>query len=603
MDSVTDAKLTQASGSSVAKDWLRALELTARIAAHPARTLAHVVDEVAHTRGNAPALLSHEARLDYRALAGRANRYARWALAQNVARGDVVALLMPNCPEYMAIWLGISRVGGVVALLNTNLTGRALAHCVSIVVPKHVIVAASLAPAFMSALPHLAGGATIWAHGAGAPAWPRIDAAVEKLPSEPPPVVGEHGPVTTDDLALLIYTSGTTGLPKAAKVDHGRVLMWSYWFAGLMNTQPSDRMYNCLPMYHSIGGVAAIGSVLVAGGSVFVREKFSAREFWDDVVRWDCTLFQYIGELCRYLVKAAPHPLERAHQLRLACGNGLRLDVWREFEARFRISRILEFYAATEGNVTLFNVEGKPGAIGRAPSFLAHRLPAILVKFDFAANAPLRDARGLCVPCAVNEVGEALGRIGDGRGDIGRRFRGYTNAAETEKKILRDVFEPGDAWFRTGDLMRRDEKGFFYFVDRIGDTFRWKGENVATSEVAAALCEFDGVADASVIGVEIPGCDGKAGMAVLVADGAIDLVALRRHLIERLPPYARPLFVTIRREIEVTGTFKHRKAAGSLSYDPTASADPIYFNDPGREAFVRLDVDLYRRIRSGEARL
>jgi fatty-acyl-CoA synthase len=599
MDSETEAKSASA-GTSVAKDWLRALELTGKIAAHPARTLAHIIDELAQRNGGAPALLSHDASLDYRALAGHANRYAHWALGENVAKGDVVALLMPNCPEYMAIWLGISRVGGVVALLNTHLTGPALAHCVNIVKPKHVIVAASLMDAFASAQAHLGGHAKIWAHGPGAAGWARIDEAVERLPTEVPSA-DEHEAVTIDDLALLIYTSGTTGLPKAAKVDHGRLLMWSYWFAGLMNTRPDDRMYNCLPMYHSIGGVAAIGSVLVAGGSVFVRDKFSARQFWDDVVRWDCTLFQYIGELCRYLVKAAPHPLERAHQLRLACGNGLRLDVWREFETRFRIPRILEFYASTEGNVTLFNVEGKPGAIGRAPSFLAHRLPAVLVKFDVGTGVPLRDARGLCVPCAVNETGEALGRMGNG--DIGRRFNGYTRAEDTEKKILRDVFEPGDAWFRTGDLMRRDEKGFFYFVDRIGDTFRWKGENVATSEVAEALCAFDGIVDASVTGIEIPGCDGKAGMAVLVADGKLDLVALHWHIVERLPSYARPLFVTIRGEIEVTGTFKHRKAAGGPSYDPAASPDPIYFNDPTREIFVRLDEALYRRIRSREVRL
>ena len=598
MDSEIEAKPASA-GTSVAKDWLRALEMTGKIAARPAHTLAHIIDELAQRNGGAPALLSHDASLDYRTLAGRANRYAHWALGENVAKGDVVALLMPNCPEYMAVWLGIGRVGGVVALININLTGPALAHCINIVKPKHVVVAASLTDAFASAQPHLAGHAKIWVHGAGAVGCARIDEAVERLPTELPSA-DEHAPVTIDDLALLIYTSGTTGLPKAAKVDHGRLLMWSYWFAGLMNTRPEDRMYNCLPMYHSIGGVAAIGSVLVAGGSVFLRDKFSARQFWDDVVRWDCTLFQYIGELCRYLVKAAPHPLERAHQLRLACGNGLRLDVWREFEARFRIPRILEFYASTEGNVTLFNVEGKPGAIGRAPSFLAHRLPVALVKFDDATDAPLRDARGLCLPCAVNEVGEALGRIGNA--DIGRRFKGYTSVQDTEKKILRDVFEPGDAWFRTGDLMRRDEKGFFYFVDRIGDTFRWKGENVATSEVAAALCAFDGVVDASVTGVEIPGCDGKAGMAVLVADGKLDLVALHRHIVERLPSYARPLFVTIRREIEVTGTFKHRKAAGP-SYDPAASPDPIYFSDPTREAFVRLDADLYRRIQSGAVRL
>jgi fatty-acyl-CoA synthase len=589
MVSATEAKPAPAGDSrTVAKDWLRALELTGRIAAHPARTLAHVVDDLAQTQGDAPALLSRDARLDYRALAGRANRYARWALDRNVAKGDVVCLLMPNCPEYLGVWLGISRVGGVVALLNTNLAGPALAHCIDIVKPKHVIVDARLSEDFASALPHLAG--------------PRIDEAAEQFSPEPL-ATGEQRPVTIDDLALLIYTSGTTGLPKAANIDHGRLLMWSYWFAGLMDTRPRDRMYNCLPMYHSIGGVAAIGAVLVSGGSAFVRDKFSAREFWDDVVRWDCTLFQYIGELCRYLVKAAPHPLERAHQLRLACGNGLRLDVWEDFATRFRIPRILEFYAATEGNVTLFNVEGKPGAIGRPPSFLAHRLPVALVKFDVAAGAPLRDARGLCVPCGVNETGEALGRIGNDGGDIGRRFKGYTSAADTEKKILRDVFAPGDAWFRTGDLMRRDDKGFFYFVDRIGDTFRWKGENVATSEVAAGLCAFDGVADAAVAGVDIPGCDGKAGMAVLVADGTLDLAALRRHLADRLPSYARPLFLTIRGEIEITGTFKHSRAAGAPSYDPSLRADPIYFNDSERDAFVRLDANLYRRIRSGDVRV
>src|SRR5262249_44852284 len=197
-----------------------------------------------------------------------------------------------------------------------------------------------------------------------------------------------------------------------------------------------------------------------------------------------------------------------------------------------------------------------------------------------ATGAPLRDGQGRCVKCAANETGEVLGRIGNGRGDIGRNFKGYTNAEDTEKKILRDVFEPGDAWFRTGDLMRRDEKGFYYFVDRIGASFRWKGENVATSEVAAALCEFDGVVDATVTGVEIPGCDGKAGMAVLVAQGNIDLAALRRHLIERLPPYARPLFVTIRGEIEITGTVKHRQAARGPSHAPPATPHPIHFNEP-----------------------
>jgi fatty-acyl-CoA synthase len=259
-----------------------------------------------------------------------------------------------------------------------------------------------------------------------------------------------------------------------------------------MDIGPDDRMYDCLPMYHSVGGVVATGALLVRGGSVVVREKFSVSQFWDDIADWNCTLFQYIGELCRYLVNAPAHPRERAHRLRLACGNGLRADTWEKFQSRFAIPKILEFYAATEGNVSLYNVEGKIGAIGRVPPFLSHRFPLTLVKFDVVSGEPTRDAQGRAIRCATDEVGEAIGRIGHGSADAGGEFEGYTGAADTERKILRDVFEAGDAWFRTGDLMRRDERGFYFFVDRVGDTFRWKGENVATSEVAAALMEFTG---------------------------------------------------------------------------------------------------------------
>src|SRR6185437_14929589 len=204
--------------------------------------------------------------------------------------------------------------------------------------------------------------------------------------------------------------------------------------------------------------------------------------FWRDIVRWDCTLFQYIGELCRYLLKAPPSEFENQHRLRLICGNGLRGDIWEAFQARFAIPRILEFYAATEGNFSLYNVEGKPGAIGRIPAMLAHRFPASIIRVDPDTGTPIRDENGLCIACARGETGEAVGRIGTAD-EGGGRFEGYTDAAQTEKKVLRDVQAKGDAWFRTGDLMRLDEQGYFHFVDRIGDTFRWKGENVATSEV------------------------------------------------------------------------------------------------------------------------
>jgi fatty-acyl-CoA synthase len=593
-----------ATGSgSAAKAWVRALELTGTIARRPNRLFPTVIEELAEKLGDAPALLSDRESLSYRGLAERSNQYARWALAQGLAKGDAVCLMMPNRPEYMAIWLGISKIGAVAALLNTNLTGPSLAHCINIAKPKHVIVAAELADSVTAALPDITPEARIWVHGASDSGWPGIDQEIEQQSSEKLDE-RERRQVTIADRALYIYTSGTTGLPKAANVSHARVMQWSHWFAGMMDARQTDRMYDCLPMYHSVGGVLAPGAILAAGGSVVVCEKFSASQFWKDVVRWECTLFQYIGELCRYLLHTAPSAYDTRHQIRIACGNGLRPDVWDQFQERFQIPRILEFYAATEGGVSLFNVEGKRGAIGRLPSYLAHRFSLTLVQFDVDKDQPFRDAQGFCRRCAPNEAGEAIGRIQDDPANVGGRFEGYTSPEASEKRILRNVFEPGDAWVRTGDLMRKDEQGFFYFVDRIGDTFRWKGENVATSEVSEAICTFPGVQQANVYGVSIPGADGRAGMATLVAENDLDLAALREHLSSRLPHYARPLFLRIRKEIDVTGTFKYTKTdLVRQGYDPAVISDTLYFHWPERQAFVELDQALYDRIQAGEIRL
>jgi len=583
--------------------WLRALELTAPIPRTPRRILPTVIEELAERFADAPALLSEGESLTYRGLAARSNQYARWALDQGLGTGDAVGLFMPNRPEYMAIWLGITRVGVVVSLLNTNLMGAALAHAVALVAPRHVIVAAELFEPFTRALPDLAGAPKIWVHGDVPGNFARIDRDIDRHAGD---ALGaaEERPATIEDGALYIYTSGTTGLPKAARVSHARLMQWSHWFAGMMDTRPSDRMYNCLPMYHSVGGVLATGAVLVGGGSVVIRDKFSARQFWHDVSRWDCTLFQYIGELCRYLVHTEHAPHETEHGIRLACGNGLRPDVWNDFKTRFRIPRILEFYASTEGNVSMFNVEGRPGAIGRIPAFLAHRFPAALVRFDVARDEPVRNEAGFCVPCAPNEVGEAIGKVLETPSNAGQRFEGYTSEQDSERRIVRGVFEAGDAWFRTGDLMRRDTDGYFYFVDRIGDTFRWKGENVATSQVAEAVCAFAAVKEANVYGVAIPGTDGRAGMAALVTDAGLDLAAFRAHLVDRLPGYAHPVFLRLCSELDVTATFKHTKRDFvRQGYDPAASADVIYFNDPDRRAFVRLDAALYERIQAGQIRL
>ena len=288
----------------------------------------------------------------------------------------------------------------------------------------------------------------------------------------------------------------------------------------------------------------------------------------------------------------------------MACGNGLAPEVWDAFKDRFSIPQILEFYASTEGGVSLFNVQGKRGAIGHIPAYLAHRFAPSLVKFDVEKNHPVRNDQGFCIRCAPHEIGEAIGKVVDDPSNVGSRFEGYTNKQASDNKILRNVFQSGDAWVRTGDLMRKDEKGFFYFVDRIGDTFRWKGENVATSEVSEAICAFPGIKHANVYGVAISGTEGRAGMAALVVEDGMDLKAFRKHLAGRLPAYARPLFLRIRRDIEVTGTFKYSKTElVSQGYDPDITADLIYFDNPELESFVQLDKLLYDRIQVGQIRL
>jgi fatty-acyl-CoA synthase len=585
------------------KAWVRALELTAPVDRRTAPILPVLIGTLAERFGPAPALTSRGASLSYRELAASVNRYARWALEQGFTPGDVVCLLMPNCPDYLAIWLGLTRVGVVVSLLNTNLTGEVLAHSINIVSPRYVIVAAALTPALRAALPHISAACGLHGAADGFCELPRVDLAAAQLSAEAI-TAQEQPPPSLDDRALHIYTSGTTGLPKAANVSHLRVMQWSHWFAGLMNTQPDDRMYNCLPLYHSVGGVVATGATLVGGGTVVLRERFSASEFWKDIVAERCTLFQYIGELCRYLLTAAPQPWETQHSLRLCCGNGLRPEVWEPFRNRFHIPRILEYYAATEGSFSLYNCEGRPGAIGRIPPFLSHRMPVALVKFDQGTGVPLRDESGRCTRCEVNEAGEAIGEISGAAGKHGGRFEGYADPAASEKKILRDVFAPGDAWYRTGDLMRKDEQGFYYFVDRMGDTFRWKGENVSTGEVTAVVTSYPGVIDAAVYGVAVPGADGRAGMAAVAVRPEFELAGFREHLAARLPDYARPVFLRIVSAIEITGTFKLRKQELSIEgYDRTKISDPLYFDDRARAAYTPLDEALYQRLQSGNMRV
>ena len=563
--------------ASPAQSWARALLNLSALEQGRWASFPSLMDALADQFTERPALISSDETLTYRGLAKAKNAYANWAAAQFAVPGESVCLLMGNCANYFAIWLGITQAGGCAALLNINLRGDGLLHSIASAGGRIVVTDAASVPALDDIRASLAPDFAIWVLGQAPDG--RSDLRELHRSAYPDNKIAEASSPGgwTDRTALLIFTSGTTGFPKAARISHHRILEWSLWFAGIMDTGPDDRLYNCLPMYHSTGGVAGIGGVLVNGGAVILAERFSRRRFWTEIVEQSCTIFLYIGELCRYLLRPSADEIETRHQLRLCCGNGLRAEVWTAFQARFRIPAILEFYASTEGNVSLYNCEGRPGAVGRVPGFLAHRFPTELIACNTDTGEALRGNDGKCLRCAIGEAGEAIGRMSlSSRAGAGR-FEGYTDANATERKILRDVFEPGDAWFRTGDLMRRDEAGFYYFVDRMGDTFRWKGENVSTTQVGDVLSRFPGVSEAIVFGVPVHGEEGRACMAALTTTRLFDLGALPAFTERHLPSYARPLFLRLCDHIETTATFKPVKARlMQEAYDPSLVSDPVF---------------------------
>jgi fatty-acyl-CoA synthase len=561
-------------------------------------TVADAIEEIARRRPNQLALVFEDQSVSYAELDREANRVARWAQSQNIRRGDVVALLMENRPEFVIHWLGLAKIGAVTALINTNLLGKPLAHSLSISGARHLILDAALTENWQSVQGELARPLDLWASGGDVAGAQDLDAdRASRSPNALPRDVREG--LTGADKLFYIYTSGTTGLPKAANFSHTRFVAVASGGAALGDLNGGDRMYIVLPLYHSAGGAMALGGTLLTGATAVLARRFSASRFWEDCVRYDVTTFQYIGELCRYLLNSPPHPDESRHRIRVCVGNGLRPEVWQPFQDRFALPRIVEFYGATEGNVTFTNLDNKIGSIGRMPALLRRVSGVHLVRFDVAKEDVVRGPDGFCIECGVDEPGEALGRINDTT-----RFEGYSDAQASEKKILRDVFVRGDSYFRTGDLLRRDADDYFYFVDRIGDTFRWKGENVSTGEVAEVLATCPGVREANVYGVEVAGADGRAGMASLVVDDDFDLETFHREVESELPSYARPLFVRLLPEIEITGTFKHRKVESMKEgFDPSRVADPLYFLDSKEGRYVRLDQSLHDRIQSGAIRV
>lgn len=547
------------------------------------------------------------------------NRVANWALSQGLKPGDVVALMLDNRPEYLPIWLGLAKVRVVGTLVNTNTKGKPLVHAITVAGSKVAIVGTEHGNAVGEVLEELrAGGVNqVLSFAGGSTAATEtsdFNGSYDDIlnSSSPEPVDPKIWmAVNAAEPCCYIYTSGTTGLPKACKISHVRMINYANLMK-LFEVGPGDVIYGSgLPLYHTAANLGTMAA-LTMGSTVIIRSRFSASQLFSDCAKYKASAMQYIGELCRYLLQTPVSPSEKQHQVRIAIGNGLRPEIWNEFQVRFNVPEIGEFYGATEGNLATFNhcknYEGQ-GAIGRAGSVFLKVKPMHIVKFDVVNEEPVRDKNGFCVECDHDDPGEFIApitKIKTATGEI-EDFEGYTNKEATEKKIARDVFKKGDSYFRSGDLVRRDSKGYYYFVDRIGDTFRWKGENVSTMEVSEVLSAFPGIVDANVYGVEVPGKDGRACMAALTLaqrSTELDPAKLATYCRTNLPSYSIPVFIRFLENVNLTGTFKHQKVEyRKQGCDPAKIKDPMWWYNTASGTFEKYGPQQYASISAGQSKL
>jgi acyl-CoA synthetase (AMP-forming)/AMP-acid ligase II len=540
------------------------------------------------------ALAFEDERFTWSEVNDRANQYAAWFTAQGIGPSDVVALLMDNRPDYVFIVMALSKIRGVASLINTNLTGKALAHGINVCSAKMVLAGGEHLDRLSQVLDDLEGISAERnvcvqvERGEPVPAGYRaINGEVSTAPTRER---GDRFVPSGRDVYCYIYTSGTTGLPKAAIIRNRRMLSANVVFGRLMHqSAPGDVIYVAIPLYHSSAMFLGLGAALVTGAGMALRRKFSVSNFWKDVRDFRATSFLYIGELCRYLLNAEPQEGERDHQLRVGVGNGMGPNIWEPFQERFGIPVIREFYGATEGNAPIMNVSGRPRMIGRLGRGQA------LVRCDPATGEIFRNDRGFCEKVKLGEAGLLISRI-----SALLSFDGYLDRKATEEKIVRDAFERGDRYFNTGDLLQIHEDRWMSFADRVGDTFRWKGENVSTAEISGILGDAAGILEANVYGVRVPHTEGRAGMAAIdVADG-FDLGAFASFVREKLPGYQRPRFLRlVRSGMRVTGTFKHQKVDyREEGFDPRKVEDPLYLLDG--DCYVPIDEEIYSRIESGD---
>jgi citronellyl-CoA synthetase len=569
--------------------------------------VAAMVQRTAQRYPDRTAILFEGDQVTWREFNALANRYARAFQAQGLKRGDTASVFMANRIEFLATLIGLNKLGVTASLINTNLRGRPLTHCVSITDSSKCIVGAELTGAIAEVKDELSlrdGEDFLWVpdrQHAGTPGnWAQnLAALADQSGSDDLPETGE---VVLGDSAFYIFTSGTTGLPKAAVLSNRRYLATATLshVAGLKCSH-KDRLYVCLPLYHGTGLMIGVGAAFSSGASLFVRRKFSASNFLPEVRQYQTTCFIYIGELCRYLVNTPAAPDDHKNPLTRMMGNGLRPDVWPEFKRRFGIKRITEFYGASEGNVAFANLFNKDCTVGTTTTKHA------LVRYDVDRDEIVRDGDGRCIAVEPGQPGLLLGHI-----NPEAVFEGYTNPEATEKKIVRNAWD-GDAWFNSGDLMKQVDVGFslglphYQFVDRVGDTFRWKSENVSTNEVGEIINGFEQVRFSNVYGVTVPGADGRAGMAAMtLVEGVeqLDLDAFSAYVTRELPPYARPVFLRVEPDIDVTGTFKMVK--GKLrdeGYDLDQVSDPLFVMKPGSDRYEPLDRAFAAAIQRGEAGL
>jgi acyl-CoA synthetase (AMP-forming)/AMP-acid ligase II len=561
------------------------------------RTLALELERRSRQRGQAahPFLLYEDQQFDYAQANRIVNRIAHTYRAAGVRKGDVLALLMENRPEFVWHYLAAGKLGVVVALVNTRACGDGLAHALSVCGANHMTVGSECLPAFQAVRNRVADELVERCRVDEDRKVPAGDAGgllrfVQSATSTDPPETSEH---TLGDTGAYIFTSGTTGLPKAAVMSHQRLTTIGRVAGALAwHLEPGDVIYNCLPLFHTNALVIALSSVLTHGSTLALGRRFSAGTFWHDMHRFEATGFNYIGEMCRYLVNTPPGERDGGHRVRVIVGQGLQADVWTALQARFAISRIVEMYASTEGNIATINLAGEVGSVGKL------RLGGKLAKWDFEQDDFVRE-KGRLVQSGPGEVGVLLGPI--------RKktpFGGYRDEQATRAKVVTNAFRDGDALYNTGDMFRLDAQKNLFFVDRLGDTFRYKGENVSTTEVQEQLVRWPGIAAANVYGVPVPGREGRAGMAaVVLADGArFDGEALAAHLDAALPPYARPVFIRVRPSLETTATLKLAKLALQREGFAPREGEPIYVRDAGDRTYQELTPQRYEAIVRAEER-